>query len=150
MQPFDFDQIFNLQPELPKALLALGQAIEASGLEPDLLALLKVRASQLNGCAACLAMHLAAARRRSESQARLDLLSVWPEAGLFSAREQAALQWTETLTRLADQSPDQLAAAQQTMSQVFSAQEWVNLTTAIGVINAWNRIARGLGCLPAV
>ena len=90
----------DLAPDAYEALLALSKAVSNSGIEPDLIELIKLRASQINGCAFCTQYHLNAARKLEISQAKLDLLVVWREAGIFSAREQAAFAWTEELTRL--------------------------------------------------
>ena len=124
------------------ALRALGQAVEESGLEKGLTELAKIRASQLNGCAYCLNFHLAAARKVGVASAKLDLVAVWHEVDIFTGRERAALAWTEALTRMAQQP---VADATYTeLHQHFSAAEIANLTAAVGLINAWNRIAGGL------
>lgn len=91
----DFKQI---APTVYAALLALGQAIEGSGLEKDMLELIKLRASQLNGCAFCVQYHLNIARKLHIAQEKLDLVAVWRDAGSFSDRECAAFAWTEILT----------------------------------------------------
>ena len=129
----------RLQPILPRSLEALGDAVEKSGLDKRLIELVKIRASQINGCAFCLNMHSVDARKLGESQERLDLVPAWREARCFSARERAALAWTEALTLISAGSvPDEIygEAARQ-----FSAEELANLTAAIVAINGWNRIA---------
>jgi AhpD family alkylhydroperoxidase len=101
--------------------------------------LVKIRASQINGCAFCLHMHTADARKHGETQERLYLLNAWRESPLYSDRERAALAWTEALTRIAEtQAPDDVY---EEVRKHFSEQETVNLTMLIGMINLWNRFA---------
>ncbi|MCL1122564.1 carboxymuconolactone decarboxylase family protein [Shewanella seohaensis] len=133
-------QIYQLQPELAKALISLDKAAADSAFSPLLVHLVKLRASQLNGCAFCQRMHAEEARSDGETQRRLDLLAAWHEVDdLFAPREQAALRWTETLTRVA-QSPvyDSEYAA---LAEHYSEKEIVDLTSLIIAINGWNRIA---------
>ena len=114
----------------------------AAGVEPGLAHLVKVRASQLNGCANCLNMHTQEARRDGETEQRLYLLSAWHEAPVFSDRERAALAWTDALTLVATKgAPD--AAILAGLAEQFSAEEQVKLTLLINVINGWNRLAVG-------
>ena len=128
-------------PKAIKAMLELSEFVENSGLERSLLELVKIRASQINGCAYCIHMHVKDARKYGESEMRLHLLAAWRESTLYSARERAALAWTEGLTKLADTAaPD---ADYDEISQHFSPEERVNLTLAITVINSWNRISVG-------
>lgn len=138
-------------PDAYKAMVALEKYIQGSGLEPSLIELVKMRASQINGCAFCLDMHSKDARARGESEQRLYLLNAWRESPLYTNRERAALGWTEALTLVAQtQAPDQDYAA---MKSHFSDAEQVNLTLLIGAINTWNRIAIGFRLLhptPAV
>ena len=137
-----------MAPELYKAMLALEAAIGASGLEHGLLVLLKLRASQINGCAYCIHMHLADLRASGEEQSRLDLLSAWRETSLFTPRERAALAWTEALTLLADtKAPD---ADYESLRAEFTPEEQVKLTFAIGAINVWNRLQVGFRAQPAM
>ena len=104
---------------------------------------MKIRASQLNGCAFCLAMHTRDARAKGESQVRLDTVSAWRETPFFSDRERAALAWCETLTELSrNGAPDSDFAA---LEPVFTREEIAALTFAIVAINSWNRLAVGLG-----
>jgi AhpD family alkylhydroperoxidase len=140
--------LYDLVPETPKALRGLGAAVKQSGIEASLIELVKIRASQINGCAYCLAMHTQEARAMGESDARMHLLSAWREAPVFSARERAALAWTEALTRIAD-APVSDAVYQEVKAQ-FSDGELANLTTAIVTINAWNRIAIAYRFMPEV
>jgi AhpD family alkylhydroperoxidase len=143
----DWQGFLHTAPEVVKTLRALTKVIADSGLEKPLTELLKVRASQLNGCAFCLALHLDFARTAGVSQQALDLVATWREAGIFNAREQAALEWTEALTLMAQQRPsDEVYAA---VCRQFSSQEIAFLTASIALINAWNRIAGGLRFAPA-
>lgn len=128
-------------PKAVNAMLELSNFVENSGLERSLLELVKIRASQINGCAYCIHMHVKDARKHGESEMRLHLLAAWRESTLYSAREQAGLAWTEALTKLPDTAaPD---ADYNELAQHFSPEEQVNLTLAITVINSWNRIAVG-------
>jgi AhpD family alkylhydroperoxidase len=116
-------------------------AAAASGLEHSLLELVKIRASQMNGCAICLHMHARDARKAGESEMRVLMLSAWHESPLYSPRERAALGWTEALTRLAGHPvPDQAYAE---VSFEFTEAEQVALTLAIGAINTFNRLGAG-------
>lgn len=114
---------------------------EESGLEPELAELVRLRASQINGCAYCIDMHTKDARAIGMSEQRLYLLSAWREAPLYSERERAALAWTEALTLIstAGVSDDLYGAAR----EHFSERELVDLTMAVNAINAWNRLAIG-------
>lgn len=133
-------------PEPIKAMQKLEHAIRASGLEPGLIDLVKVRASQLNGCAFCIDMHIKDARQRGESEQRLYSLNAWAETPFYTNRERAALSWTEALTNIqqghASDEAYEIASAQ------FNESELVNLTLAITTINAWNRIALGFRMVP--
>jgi AhpD family alkylhydroperoxidase len=129
-------------PAVHAALLALGKSVEESGLEKTLTELVKLRASQINGCAFCLQYHLDIARKLGIAAEKLDLVAAWREAGVFSPREMAALAWTETLTEMtADVTSDEAYAA---LLQHFSETEAMFLTVAVGTINQWNRIAVAL------
>src|SRR5205823_4405482 len=122
-----------------KAMVALGNYVDDCGLEPLLLELVKMRASQINGCAYCLDMHSKDARALGESEQRLHLLAAWREASCYDARERAALAWCEDLTLISKQgAPD---AVYQELAQTFSLEEIVALTLAIVAINGWNRLA---------
>lgn len=132
---------YHFAPDSLKAMMALETSIKASGLEQSLLELVKIRASQINGCAFCIHMHASAARVRGETEMRLYLLSSWRESSLYSERERAALAWTESLTRLSETgAPD---TDYEILKEVFNESEQVNLTFAIGAINLWNRIQVG-------
>jgi AhpD family alkylhydroperoxidase len=124
---------------LGKAMLALQREVETSGLEHSTLELVKIRASQINGCAYCLDMHTKDARALGESEQRIYALSAWRETPFFSDRERAALEWTEAVTRVADgQVPD---AVYEVVRPHFSETELVALTFALVAINGWNRLA---------
>jgi AhpD family alkylhydroperoxidase len=130
------------------ALLALGRSVDESGLEKSLTELVKLRVSQINGCAFCLQLHLDIARKLGVAAEKLDLLAVWREAGVFSTREMAALDWAEALTALsAEAGSEDVYAA---LRREFSETETLFLTVAIGTINQWNRIAIGLRFPPSV
>ena len=132
-------------PDIYAAIGAL--SVKASeGLEKDLVELVKLRASQINGCAFCLQFHLTLARNAKVPAAKLDLLAAWRDAGIFSAREQAALAWTETLTRLSSMTVSD--ADYRAVRQEFTEQEISRLTTAIGVINVWNRLSTAFAFAP--
>jgi len=126
-------------PDVLSAMSGLGAVVERSGLEPSLIELVKVRASQLNGCGYCIDMHTKDARLAGETEQRLYLLSAWREAPMYSARERAALAWTEAVTRLQDQDVSDAVYAQ--AREQFSEAELVNLTLAVVAINGWNRFS---------
>jgi AhpD family alkylhydroperoxidase len=142
-----YQQVYKLQPALAQSLIGLGEAA-ASKLEHSLIHLVKLRASQLNGCAFCQHMHANEARNDGEKQSRLDVLPAWQEVPIFSARERAALKWTEQLTLLAQQEIHDQDFTE--LKNHFSDEEIVNLTAAIVTINAWNRIAIGFHFLPVI
>jgi AhpD family alkylhydroperoxidase len=128
-------------PEVVTAMVALETAVVSSGLEHSLIELVKMRASQINGCAYCLHMHSLDARQSGESEDRLHLLTAWWESSLFTPREKAALTWTDSLTLIAQtRAPDADYAA---MREHFDEGEAVKLTMLIGAINVWNRLAVG-------
>jgi len=131
----------KVAPAAMKAMLGLGAAIADSTLEHSLLELVKMRASQVNGCAFCLDMHSKDARAAGESEQRLYLLDAWRETDLYSPRERAALAWTEALTLVAEtHAPDDVY---EELRAQFSEREIADLTLAIVAINGWNRIAIG-------
>jgi AhpD family alkylhydroperoxidase len=128
-------------PEASQAMSALERVVSSSTLEPPLRELVKLRASQINGCAYCVDMHTKDARAMGEDEQRLHLVSVWREAPSFTDRERAALAWTEALTLLPETgAPDETYEA---MAAEFDAAEQVALTVAIIAINGWNRLAVG-------
>ncbi|HTZ56807.1 MAG TPA: carboxymuconolactone decarboxylase family protein [Acidobacteriaceae bacterium] len=112
-----------------------------SSLEPGLSELVKIRASQINGCANCLNMHTVFAREHGETEQRLYLLSAWREAPCFSDRERAALGWTDALTRISEGHTHE--SAYEALQAHFTEEEQVKLTLLINVINGWNRLAVG-------
>ena len=126
-------------PEVTTGMATVAHALHKSGLEADLIELVKVRVSQLNGCAFCVQFHLNLARNLGIAPEKLDLLAAWRDAGIFSARENAALDWAEHVTLLAQHHIDDEAHARALVH--FSERELAFLTTAIGQINFWNRIA---------
>jgi len=144
MQPrIDF---YTASPEALKAMIALETAVSKLGLEKPLLELVKLRSSQINGCAFCIDMHTADARKDGETERRLYAVTAWREAPFFTPRERAALAWTEALTRLSDtHAPD---ADYELLNQHFTAKEMVDLTVAINTINGWNRLAVGFRKMP--
>lgn len=145
MQRLDFAKA---SPTAYKALLGVENYVRESGLEHSLLELVKLRASQINGCGFCVDMHASDARKAGESERRLAAVSVWRETPFFSPRERAALAWTEALTRLSQQPvPDGDFAA---LREHFSEREMVDLSLAISAINSWNRLAVGFGAQPAL
>jgi len=129
-----------------KAMRALETYVSQSGLEPALLDLVKLRASQINGCAYCIDMHTKDARGRGETEQRLYALSAWEETPFYTERERAALAWTAAVTEIARSgvSDDVYAAAR----QHFAEQELVDLTVAIVAINGWNRLAISFRTVP--
>jgi AhpD family alkylhydroperoxidase len=133
-----------LAPEGKKPLelmSALETYLQGSSIEHSLAHLVKIRASQINGCAYCLHMHTADALKDGETPARLLLLDAWEESHLYTPRERAALTWTESLTRISKtHAPD---ADYEAAKAQFNAQEMIDLTLLITTINAWNRIAIG-------
>ncbi len=134
-----------LAPEPYRSLAAIGAYLKHCGLEAGLQELVKIRASQLNGCAYCLDMHTKDARALGETEQRIYALSAWHETPFFTERERAALAWTEAVTQVSHGVSDELyelARAQ------FSEQELVNLTWAVAAINAWNRIAISFRAVP--
>jgi len=125
-------------PEGTRALLGLERHVHATGLEPALLELVKMRASQLNGCAYCLDMHSKDLRARGESEQRIYVLDAWREAPFYTDRERAAFAWTETVTLLTEgHVPDEVY---EQARQQFSEKELADLTLAIVAINGWNRL----------
>jgi AhpD family alkylhydroperoxidase len=126
-------------PEVYKALMGLEQAVQNSGIDKKLLHLVKLRASQINSCAFCMAMHTREAIRDGEHPDRLALLGGWRESDLFTAKEQAALAWAEAVTNLnTGHIGDELYAK---AAAEFPGRELADLTFAIIAINAWNRVA---------
>jgi AhpD family alkylhydroperoxidase len=134
------NDLFAAAPELMKKWTSTSLAV-ASSLEPILIGLVEIRASQINGCANCINMHTRDARAKGETEQRIYLLSAWREAPCYTDRERAALGWTEALTRLSE--GHRLESAREALQAQFTAQEQVKLTLVINIINGWNRIAVG-------
>jgi AhpD family alkylhydroperoxidase len=129
-----------------KHMLALEKYIAESSLDPKLLHLVKMRASQINDCAYCLDMHSIDARAAGESEQRLYTLDAWSETPFFTDRERAALAWTEALTLIAQtHAPDDVYAD---LQKHFTEKEIVDLTFAVGAINLWNRLAISTRAVP--
>jgi AhpD family alkylhydroperoxidase len=140
--------VMKVSPGAYKAMSALQAYVDASGLEKPLLELVKVRASQLNGCAFCLAMHTRDARKLGESDERMHLLNAWREAPVYSARERAALAWTEAVTLISEHHvPDEVY---EEAKRQFSEKELVDLTAAVVAINGWNRASIAFRTTPQV
>ena len=129
-------------PDAYKAVFALEQYVkQESNLDRRLLHLIKLRASQINGCAYCVDMHVKEARRDGLSEQWINLVCVWRESPLFDARERAVLAWTEALTNIATTgAPDR---DYQALREHFSEEEMTRLSVAIGTINVWNRLCVG-------
>jgi AhpD family alkylhydroperoxidase len=133
----------SLAPAQYKSMYAVSQSLVESPLGGKLIELVQTRVSQINGCAFCLDMHVRELRKSGEAWQRLNVLSAWRETEFFSAREQAALAWAETMTRLAD-SHTEREVEFQALRAHFSDAEIVELTWVIAAINAWNRMAIGM------
>ncbi len=134
--------IFQAAPDAMKAMMAVEAAIENSGLEHSLAELVKLRASQINGCAFCIHMHVTDAVKHGESAMRIHLLDAWRESPLYTDRERAALNWTESLTKVAKTgAPD---ADYELLKAHFDDKQIAYLTTLIAAINFWNRVQIGL------
>lgn len=133
----------TLAPKSYQAMAGLSATLAQSSLGPALIELVQTRVSQLNGCAFCLDMHVRDLRKAGENWQRINSLPTWRETGLYSARERAALNWAETMTRLVDHHCNRDADFEALKSQ-FSDQEIVELTWAVAQINTWNRMAIGM------
>ncbi len=132
----EYSDFQAIAPDAYETVRALGGHAAKAGIEEPLLELIKLRASQINGCAFCVQFHVLQAERLGVPSDKLNLVVVWREAPQFSARERAALAWTEALTRLADGVSDEVYA--QALSE-FSDRELTYLTSAVASINTWNR-----------
>ncbi|WP_298257369.1 carboxymuconolactone decarboxylase family protein [Bradyrhizobium sp.] len=132
----EYSDFQKMAPDAYEAVLALGGFAAKAGIEKPLLELIKLRASQINGCAFCVQFHILQAERLGVAADKLNLVVVWREAPQFSSRERAALAWTEALTLLADGVGDDVY---ERARAEFSDQELIYLTSAIASINTWNR-----------
>jgi len=132
---------YKVAPEMINPVMAMEEAVKSSGLEMSLLHLVKIRASQINGCAYCVHMHTQEARQDGEREDRVHMVAAWWESSLYTPHERAALAWTDALTRL----PDSHAGddAYEPLGAQFTEAEIVKLTLAIATINVWNRLAVG-------
>lgn len=138
--------IQKVAPQAFRAMFGLETYIRNSGLEPALLKLVKLRASQINGCAFCIDMHTKEARADGESEQRLYALSAWRETPFFTDRERAALAWAEAVTLINEtHAPDELYNE---VCQRFTEEEIVNLTMAVITSSSWNRIAVAFRTVP--
>jgi AhpD family alkylhydroperoxidase len=138
----------EVAPEGYAALRNIEVYLARSGLSKRLIELVKMRASQINGCAYCLNVHAKDARKAGETEQRLYLLNAWRESPAFSPAERAALGWTEALTRVGESRAAD--ADFEALRPHFSDKEIVDLTYLIGMINFWNRLAIGMRYVPAV
>lgn len=132
----------HVAPGAIHAMLGLQQYVNESGLEPTLMELVKLRASQINGCGYCLDMHSKDARAAGETEQRIYVLNAWREAPFYTPRERAALAWTEAVTRIGDAGVSDELFAEAT--EHFTEKELVDLTMAVVAINGWNRLAISL------
>jgi len=133
-------------PNALHAMYALEKHLKSSTIEEKLLQLIKLRASQINGCAYCIDMHSLDARALGDTEQRLYALNAWRETAFFTPRERAALEWTEALTLISqNHAPNALYDA---VCKEFSENELVDLTYAIATINAWNRLAIAMRAVP--
>ena len=132
-------EYFSKAPKLMQAVLGLNSAVKESGLERSLLHLIKLRASQINGCSYCVDMHSREAREDGESEQRLYLVAAWRESPLFTERERAAFAWTEAVTLI---SHGGISGELYTATlKHFSEKDLVKLTVAVCIINTWNRLS---------
>jgi len=136
----------TVAPDAMQAMSSIGAYVRRGDLEPALLELVRLRASQINGCAYCLDMHSKDARARGESEQRLYALSAWRETPFYTERERAALDWTEAVTLISrDHVPDEVFDRAR---EHFTDKELVDLTMAIIAINGWNRLAISFRTVP--
>jgi AhpD family alkylhydroperoxidase len=136
----------KISPDTYKAMLCLAKTVNASGMEASLLELVRLRASQINGCAQCIDMHSKNLRAQGENEQRLYLLGAWREAPFYTERERAALAWTEAVTLIADShAPGEVY---EEVRKHFTDVQLVNLTLAIVAINGWNRLNIAFRTIP--
>ena len=138
----------QVNPEALQTMLKLEGFIKTSGLDAKLYEFIKIRASQINGCAYCIDMHTRDLRNMGETQQRINLLTAWREAPFYSDKERAVLELTETVTRISENGVPQ--AVYEKVREHFDEKEYVVLIMAINTINAWNRIAISTGMFPVV
>jgi len=142
----EYEDFKRIAPDAYDLVLALGQVAAKAGLDKQLLELVKLRASQINGCAFCVQHHVLLSERLGVPVDKLHLVAVWREAPIYSARERAALAWAEALTLLPDGFGDEVYAEVQ---REFSETELMYLTSAIASINVWNRFGAAFQWTPA-
>jgi AhpD family alkylhydroperoxidase len=136
----------QVAPGAVEAMRALEKYVRTCGIDPKLLELIKIRASQINGCAYCLDMHTKDARTQGETEQRIYALNAWRETPFFTEKERAALAWTESVTQVSmSQVPNEVY---EIVRQYFDEKEIVNITTAIVAINGWNRFAVSFRSVP--
>ena len=143
-----YDAFAKLAPVAQQSLIAMGKQADESGIDKEIVELVKLRVSQINNCAFCLQIHLNVSRKHSIAQEKLDLVATWEEAGIFSEKECAALAWAERLAHLAGGrvSDEDYAAVR----QHFSEEEVVFLSVSIATINAWNRLGAAFRFAPPI
>lgn len=140
---------YKASPKGYQAMLALQQFVDSCGLERPLLELVKMRASQINGCAYCLDMHSKDARALGETEQRIYLLDAWREAPIYTDRERAALEWTEAVTLVSESSESHVNdEVYERVKPHFTPEELANLTLAIATINSWNRLSIAFRAIP--
>jgi AhpD family alkylhydroperoxidase len=140
--------VTKVSPAAYQAVAALQSYVDQSGLDPKLRDLVKIRASQINGCAFCIAMHTREARKHGETEERIYLLDAWRETPLYTPKERAALEWTEAVTLLTEgHVPDEVF---ERVRKQFSEKELVDLTAATVAINTWNRLSIAFRVPPQV
>ncbi|MDR6879739.1 carboxymuconolactone decarboxylase family protein [Bacillus sp. 3255] len=139
-------QYNKVNPEAQQTMYKLEGFIKSSGLDRTLYEFIKIRASQINGCAFCLDMHMTELRSMGETEQRIQLLGVWREVPFYSDREKAVLELTEAVTSISAQGVPQ--AVYERVREHFDEREFVTLIMAINTINAWNRIAISTGMFP--
>ncbi|HUA93506.1 MAG TPA: carboxymuconolactone decarboxylase family protein [Terracidiphilus sp.] len=135
-------------PEFATGMAAITHALRKSGIEPEIREFVKIRASQINGCAYCIQYHLNDARKLNVPAEKLDLLAAWREAGIYTQREMAALEWTESVTLMAQHHIEDEVFAR--VKAEFPERDMALLTVAISQINAWNRIAAPFRFTPPI
>jgi AhpD family alkylhydroperoxidase len=139
---------YTASPDAMKAMMALEVAVSKLGIEKSLLELIKLRASQINGCGFCVDMHTTDMRKAGETERRIATVCVWRETPFFTERERAVLAWTESLTLIAKTGvPD---VDYEGLAALFSPKEMVDISLAICTINSWNRLAVGFRKHPSL
>ena len=141
----EYKDFMSLTPDAYEAVLALSQVAGRAGMDKELLELIKLRASQINGCAFCVQYHILESEKLGVSADKLNLVVVWREAPQFTPRERAALAWTEALTLLSEGVSDEVYAQ---ASAEFSEKELAYLTSAVAAINVWNRFGAAFRWTP--